>query len=945
MALAAIALMASACWASFSVFIFFFFPRVTFLECLVMSPGIGLSASAWVALFLKSLPFMRKGVAPEVVWLAVALQTCVALALHNRVVGRLRQQRLRVADEVRAHARALWMLAVMSVWWGYMSWIHYLLPRGSEHLTGGSVYADLPFHLNITTSFLAGCNESAHIFSSLMSSFYSGVTLAYPFLPDFYIAVLVAGGMTLRWALVSSAWLLLSSLFGLIHMFNHRVTGSVRTGMLSVWLTLFAGGIGGFKYVIAEPYWWTWDNLTNSKFMHGPDHVLYWVGGQSAYWFSLPAHILFPQRTVQHAYPLALSAMLLVFNGLSGTPGPDSHSLAVAAGSIVPLTPLSPGPTMAGADEPVKSTVAALADDDDYVPRALTGGIRQRVAKGASASLPSVMPLPVSLVPPVSPPARPRPRSAVGLHSPGSSSSLAATMPAPSAVFASYCDSAELYTHAYQMRVFFTAGCVTGLIPLMQPHSYVSIGIVILVAAGVTVATLIVQSLCCAGSRAVGSKRGVGRIGAPSFAKDVVNPILQWTAFGVAAFGTGLPQFLKHFAHRVSFGVGTRGNGFVRLSTAWSEEGKGETALMTWWKALGFFVPAFAFSFLLLRDRAQRAFYVGFAALFIVCNHVMFQPWHLDNTKLFYVWVFGASGFVGLVIDRWLRLSEWAAVVVAPKQQKPVAAARRVCATAIRAVGVLGAVAAFIALTFSGALATWREMLNYAKLYDDIDFDLAAWIKAKTPTNAVFLNDLTQTNHIRIESSLAGRQVAHGFAGWLHSHGIDSGQRRGALVQALRGEEGGVAALGDINVTHITVDAGSKNNFDYAFLDDVADFKATNGKFSIYEVLPVVRRGWPSKPCMGAALGAEKRECLLAGCWFYDGRPVERRCVEKPRKREVKDCMPGVAGVNSDSCRAEGCVWVKDFPGPWCQTPSWKLPGNEPEKIPRLRSPVAGSDW
>jgi hypothetical protein len=136
--------------------------------------------------------------------------------------------------DLRAHFRALCMLAVMSVWWGYMSWIHYLLPRGSEHLTGGSVYADLPFHLNITTSFLAGCNEAAHLFSSLMSSFYAGVTLAYPFMPDFYVAVLAAGGMTLRWALVTTSTVLLSALFALIYAFNYRMSGSVRVGALSV---------------------------------------------------------------------------------------------------------------------------------------------------------------------------------------------------------------------------------------------------------------------------------------------------------------------------------------------------------------------------------------------------------------------------------------------------------------------------------------------------------------------------------------------------------------------------------------------------------------------------------------------------------------------------------------------------------------------------------------
>jgi len=261
----------------------------------------------------------------------------------------------------------------------------------------------------------------------------------------------------------------------------------------------------------------------------------------------------------------------------------------------------------------------------------------------------------------------------------------------------------------------------------------------------------------------------------------------------------------------------------------------------------------------------------------------------------------------------------------------------------LRTLGIAVTVVAFIGLTFSGAMASWREMLNYAKLYDNSDFDLAAWITEKTPPTAIFLNDITQSNHIRVESSLAGRQVAHGFAGWLHSHGIDANARRMKLMQVLEGSEAGVAALGELNISFVTVDAPSKNNFNYAFLDDVANHVATNGKYSVWEVLPEVREGWQQRACEGLGISAPRRECLEAGCWFREGRygssPLERRCTQKPRRRLVEDCLPG-ASATAETCRSAGCIWIKDFPGPWCQKPA----SPKPERIPAISVPIPGSD-
>ena len=583
-ALPAMLVLVTAIAAAFAFIMHHFSPRVKFLECLFMAPGIGLSASAWLALIIKSFPFMRKGVAPETVWLTAIVQAAIASVYWRSVLSKLKNNP-EISEDLRRHRSSLIMLGVMAVWWAYMSWIHYLLPRGSEHLTGGSVYADLPFHLNLTTSFLDGINEMAHVFSSLMSSFYAGVTLAYPFMPDFYLSVLYAGGMTLRWALVSTSAILLSSLFALIYIFNFRWSDSVRVGALSVWLTLFAGGIGGFYYVSDKPDWYTIDNLTNSVFMHGPDHVLYWVRGMSAMWFSLPAHILFPQRTVQHAYPLAVSALLLIYNGTSGKPAPELKS-----------TESSTEPQIAGGSDEEGELIQGKKYETEIVQRKnnLQTGGRSRTYVAATTS---------------------RLNEDQVIAGSAAAGSTAASGGAPSTIIKPTKPNIP-FSHKSQRNLFFFAGFVTALIPLMQPHSYVSIGVVILIVAIVQVVVLTVQTLCCSGARADGSWFSeTKREGAPDFRRDVIETIIEWACFGGGARARGVPPFAKHFLHRVTFGVGSRGNGFVRYSPSWAEEGKGETPQTMWWKALGFFVPLYIVSFFLLTSRTQRAFYLGCAAL------------------------------------------------------------------------------------------------------------------------------------------------------------------------------------------------------------------------------------------------------------------------------------------------------------------------------------------
>lgn len=62
--------------------------------------------------------------------------------------------------------------------------------------SGGSCYGDLPIHMQISNSFIFGCNTQVS-WSGMVSPIFSGERMMYPFLPDFHAAIVVVAGGTL----------------------------------------------------------------------------------------------------------------------------------------------------------------------------------------------------------------------------------------------------------------------------------------------------------------------------------------------------------------------------------------------------------------------------------------------------------------------------------------------------------------------------------------------------------------------------------------------------------------------------------------------------------------------------------------------------------------------------------------------------------------------------
>eukprot|EP01102_Stenamoeba_stenopodia_P012415 TRINITY_DN3923_c0_g1_i1.p1 TRINITY_DN3923_c0_g1~~TRINITY_DN3923_c0_g1_i1.p1 ORF type:complete len:718 (+),score=141.18 TRINITY_DN3923_c0_g1_i1:118-2271(+) len=208
------------------------------------------------------------------------------------------------------------LLAVSTVIFGHLFHTRLLLHSGTSYMSGGATWSDLSIHMQLTTSFVFGENKHLSLFSIPKSIIFSGYTLSYPFLPDFQSAIILAAGSTERQCILLPSILLIMSFTTLLYSFNLRFTRSSFTSLIAVTLTIFAGGIGAFSLLFenSKPYESVRDVIVNSDFTQW----YYWMdNGQrkekELFWFSLVAHVLYPQRSSLFVFPMTLSVFHFFF--------------------------------------------------------------------------------------------------------------------------------------------------------------------------------------------------------------------------------------------------------------------------------------------------------------------------------------------------------------------------------------------------------------------------------------------------------------------------------------------------------------------------------------------------------------------------------------------------------------------------------------------------------
>jgi hypothetical protein len=223
--------------------------------------------------------------------------------------------------------------------------------------------------------------------------------------------------------------------------------------------------------------------------------------------------------------------------------------------------------------------------------------------------------------------------------------------------------------------------------------------------------------------------------------REVWKYIWLWGVFGVVGNLMAFPQF-RPFVNRLS----AARSQFLQINPIWRTPERRKLRfpwLILWWRGLGVFWAISLLGVAILTKR-QLMIYVPSLVVYLITNFIRYQPWELDNTKLFYAaWIPLALPVVANYLFALGEDASWFLIVAV----------------------LLGAFSGF-----SSLIHTLDCMFAVPAIFMAGDFEFGLWVAENTNTKAVFL---TSTWHAHPCATIAVRQLFMGYGGWVESHGLD----------------------------------------------------------------------------------------------------------------------------------------------------------------------------
>ncbi len=229
-------------WIIFLIFSFFLGLSISFLldirfypvERAFFSFVVGHAISIWIIFLLSCL---KGSLSIDVILL------CIAICALASAIFATRKQKPSL-EKNRSFLLAQVFFAFILLYLLVMNLYGVFRPDGAGNVYAiHTVWADYPFHTSVITSFVYRPNFSF----PLSYPQFLHTEMHYPFLMDFYSAVLMKGGLDLRNSIIIPNILFQLSFFGLLFFLAYRLTGLKKVGILSTLIFIFSGFPSGLQ--------------------------------------------------------------------------------------------------------------------------------------------------------------------------------------------------------------------------------------------------------------------------------------------------------------------------------------------------------------------------------------------------------------------------------------------------------------------------------------------------------------------------------------------------------------------------------------------------------------------------------------------------------------------------------------------------------------------------
>lgn len=207
---------------------------------------------------------------------------------------------------------------------------HILQNINSDLYTGESTYGDLPFHLSTISQIAYGFKLPPE------NPMYAKLPLAYPYLINFFSAILVYEGWSLRLSIIIPGLILSVSLIGLVYDFAFSLTKNSLKSFLTVLFYFLNGGLGFYFFLKDHAFNFIsiLQALSHPTLLKEYSHLV----EQNIQWVNIVSRMIAPERSLLFGIPAGIVILrLLIFRNTDKYPGIFDLIISALLISLMPL--------------------------------------------------------------------------------------------------------------------------------------------------------------------------------------------------------------------------------------------------------------------------------------------------------------------------------------------------------------------------------------------------------------------------------------------------------------------------------------------------------------------------------------------------------------------------------------------------------------------------------